>query len=384
MAFYDLIVIGSGALGTFHAYHAARLGKKVLLLEKDNRPVSATVRNFGQVVPSGMAGRWFDYGRRSLEIYSEIQAEHELTVRQNGSIYVASDEDEWTLANELYDQRRADGYPCELLSKAQTLTRYPLLQPNYVQGALLFLTEVSVEPDQMIHRLIDYVVKKYGVTYWRDSAVVDCQSNYNGAIITLANRKRFQAQKVIICNGSEFRLLFPEVFAGSGLVVSKLQMMQTVALPQVSLPGNILTGLTIRRYESFTECPSYAGISTPDHLVELKKWGIHILFKQALDGSIILGDSHEYAGATTVDDLDFDTKDYVNKLIIDEARRIVTFPVDQISRTWAGFYAQTPAEIFEHDVDENIHIVTGIGGKGMTSSAGYTEQKIGQLLGVTA
>lgn len=382
MAFYDLIIIGSGALGTFHAYQAARLGKTVLLLEKDNRPVSATVRNFGQVVPSGMAGRWFDYGRRSLEIYGDIQAEHDLTVRQNGSVYVASDDDEWTLANELFDQRRADGYPCELLSKAQTLTRYPLLQPDYVRGALLFPTEVSVEPDQMIYRLIDYIVNRYGVTYWRDSAVVDCQSNYNGAIITLANRMRFQAQKVIICNGSEFRLLFPEIFAESGLVVSKLQMLQTVAMPQVSLPGNILTGLTIRRYESFAECRSFNRIQLPDHLAELKKWGIHILFKQALDGSIIVGDSHEYAGVTSVDDLGFDTKDYVNKLMLDEARRIVTFPVDHISRTWAGFYAQTPNEIFEHDVDENIHIITGIGGKGMTSSAGYAEHKIGQLLGI--
>ena len=382
MAFYDLIVIGSGALGTFHAFHAARLGKKVLLLEKDNRPVSATVRNFGQVVPSGMAGKWFDYGRRSLEIYGEIQAEYDLTVRQNGSIYVASDEDEWTLANELYDRKRADGYPCELLSKAQTLTRYPLLKPSYVRGALLFPTEVSVEPDQMIHRLIQYIVKKHGVTYWNNSAVVDCQSNYNGAIITLANRMRFQAQQVLICNGSEFRLLFPEVFAESGLVVSKLQMMQTVALPQVSLPGNLLTGLTIRRYESFAECPSYSQIATPEHLVELKKWGIHLLFKQAFDGSIIIGDSHEYAGAMHVDDLDFDTKEYVNTLILNEARRIVTFPVDRISRTWSGFYAQTDREIFEYDVDENIHIVTGIGGKGMTSSAGFAEQKIGQLLAV--
>ncbi len=385
MAFYDLIVIGSGALGTFHAYHAARMGKKVLLLEKDNRPVSATVRNFGQVVPSGMAGKWFDYGRRSLEIYREIQAEHDLTVRQNGSIYVASDEDEWTLANELYDRRRADGYPCELLSKAQTLTRYPLLRPDYVRGALLFPTELSVEPNQMIYRLIDYIVKKHGVTYWHDAAVVGCQSNYSGAIITLANRMRFQAQQVIICSGSEFRMLFPDVFAESGLVVSKLQMMQTIALPQVRLPGNILTGLTIRRYESFAECPSYNQIkidtaNRPAHLAELETWGIHILFKQALDGSVIIGDSHEYAGATRVDDLDFDTKDYINKLMLDEARRIVTFPVDQISRSWAGFYAQTPDEIFDYDVDANIHIITGIGGKGMTSSAGYAEQKIGQLL----
>ena len=376
MAFYDLIIIGSGALGTFHAYHAARAGKRVLLLEKDNRPQSATVRNFGQVVPSGLSGRWFDYGRRSLELYRDIQAEHDLTVRQNGSVYVASDDDEWTLANELFDRRRAEGYPCELLTKAQTLARYPLLRPQYVRGALLFPDEISVEPDRMIHQLIGYVQKKYGVTYLANAAVVDCQSNYNGAMITLADKTRFQSQQVLICSGSEFRLLYPEVFAESGLIVSKLQMLQTLLMPQLSLPGNILTGLTIRRYESFTECPSFANMSMPDHLAELKKWGIHILFKQAFDGSIIIGDSHEYAPATQVDDLGFDTRDAIDDLILAEARRIVTFPIDQISRRWAGFYAQTTDEIFEYFVDGHIHIITGIGGKGMTSSAGYAEESV--------
>jgi len=376
MAFYDLIIIGSGALGTFHAFHAARAGKNVLLLEKDNRPQSATVRNFGQVVPSGLSGRWFEYGRRSLELYREIQAEHDITVRQNGSIYVASDDDEWTLANELFDRRRAEKYPCELLSKAQTLARYPMLRPDYVRGALLFPDEVSVEPDRMIHQLIGYIQKKYGVTYLANAAVVDCLSNYNGAIVTLADKTRFQADRVLICSGSEFRLLYPEVFAESGLIVSKLQMLQTTPLPQLVMPGNILTGLTIRRYEAFAECPSFAGIQTPEQFAELKKWGIHILFKQATDGSIIIGDSHEYAPATQVDDLGFDTHDFIDDLVLAEARRIVTFPVDQIGRRWAGFYAQTPDEIFEHSVDDHIHIITGIGGKGMSSSAGYAEESV--------
>lgn len=380
MASFDFIIVGSGILGTFHALHAARAGKKVLILEKDNRPVGATVRNFGQVVPSGLAGRWYQYGRRSLELYREIQQEYDITVRQNGSVYVASDADEWALANELFDQRRADDYPCELWSKAQTLARYPVLRSDYVQGAVVFPEEVSVEPDQMINRLLTYLTTSYpNVTYRNNAAVVGCESTADGAMIWLASGERFSARKVLICNGSEFRLLFPDLFAKSGLVVSKLQMMQTVPMPEIVLPGNILTGLTIRRYESFADCPSYATLQTPEHLAELKKWGIHVLFKQALDGSIIIGDSHEYAGATQTDDLGFDTQDYINQLIIQEARRIVSFPVDRIQRTWAGFYAQTPAEIFEADL-ENIHIITGIGGKGMTSSAGFSEEKMRSFL----
>ena len=71
---FDLIVVGAGALGTFHAYHAAILGKKVLLTEKDQYPTQATVRNFGQVVPSGMGTDWFNYGVKGTEIYNQIQS----------------------------------------------------------------------------------------------------------------------------------------------------------------------------------------------------------------------------------------------------------------------------------------------------------------------
>ncbi|MEZ4903831.1 MAG: FAD-dependent oxidoreductase [Spirosomataceae bacterium] len=35
---FDLIVVGGGIMGTFHAYHATLHNKSVLLLEKDNFP----------------------------------------------------------------------------------------------------------------------------------------------------------------------------------------------------------------------------------------------------------------------------------------------------------------------------------------------------------
>ncbi|GAB3506155.1 TIGR03364 family FAD-dependent oxidoreductase [Spirosoma knui] len=379
---YDLIIIGAGVLGTFHAYHAAKAGQRVLLLEKDRYPIGATVRNFGQVVPSGLAGRWFDYGRRSLAIYREIQGKTDLTVRANGTIYIASDADEWTLAHELHDRYRQIGYTSELLSKAQCLAKYPALQPEYVVGGLFFPDELSVEPEQMIHRLIAYVQEVHGVDYRPGSVVIDCQSNYGGAIVTLANQQRFQASRVLICGGHEVRLLFPSILAEAGLVVSKLQMLLAEPIDGLQLPGNILTGLTIRRYEAFQECPSYAKVNQdlPEHLAELKQWGIHILFKQATDGSIIVGDSHEYADATQAEDLGYHTQDFINKLMLTEARRIMNVPL-QIRKTWAGFYSQTKAEIFEYNVDEHIRIVTGIGGKGMSSGAGYAEEGIRQWLG---
>ena len=380
---YDIIIVGGGILGTFHAYHALLAGKKVLQLEKDNFPVGATVRNFGQVVPSGMEGVWFEYGNKSTELYKSIQAKFDISVRQNGSVYIASDNDEQLLIHELKAHYDGLGYACELLPQSALLKKYPALKPEYALEGLFFEQEVSVEPDQMIKKLHQYLqadFKNYTLHY--NAAVTACETNAAGVQIRLGRGEEFNAAKVIICNGYEFKLLFPEYFANSGIVVSKLQMMRTQPMPQIEMEGNILTGLTTRRYESFEyHCPSFAAIKTPAHYEELKKWGIHILFKKASDGSFIIGDSHEYAGVNNIDDLGFNLNQYVNELMLREAERIVNFDVRNIQHYWAGYYPQHPEKhIVALDLEDKIHIRTAIGGKGMTASAGYAEKSIKELL----
>jgi D-hydroxyproline dehydrogenase subunit beta len=378
MKVFDLVVVGAGILGTSHALQAARLGKRVALLEKDNRPEGATVRNFGQVVPSGLAGRWQEYGRRSVEIYQEIQQEYDITVRAHGSVYVASDAEEWQIAQEAAELYRDKDMPNELLSAPQTLSRFPYLRDNYVKGSIFLPEDLSVEPDTMVHRLIEYAEQKYGISYWPDTAVLACEPKGDLIEVRTARGVTLQAEQVLVCSGSEFRILFPELFAQSGLIVSKLQMLQTYPLTHTNLAANVLTGLTLRRYEAFEECPSFASLTVPSHYTELKKWGVHILFKQATDGSIIIGDSHEYAPATRVSDLGFDSKDHIDELILTEAERIASFPVRGIARRWSGYYAQHPDEVYEHEVAPGLRILTGVGGKGMTSSLGFAEENVGK------
>ncbi|MBO9640541.1 MAG: TIGR03364 family FAD-dependent oxidoreductase [Siphonobacter aquaeclarae] len=374
---YDFVVIGGGILGTFHACHAARLGLSVLLLEKDYRPVQATVRNFGQVVPSGMAGKWFDYGLRSLHFYKEMQASFDLSARANGSVYIASDEDEARLLHEVKASFDARGYASEQLTKGETLRRYPSIRPEYAREALFFPEEISVEPHLLINRIHAYLRERYpNLTQRFGTAAVGCEPAGAGARVTLAGGERISVGKVLVCGGGEFGLLFPEVFRTSGIIVSKLQMMRIAAPAGLSLPGNILTGLTIRRYESFETCPSYPSLQTPEHLRELKEQGIHILFKQATDGSIILGDSHSYAGIGEVENLGFQSDAYINELMFREAERIVGFPVRNLIECWSGYYPQHADGIFEYDVDSHIHIRTAIGGKGMTASGGYGEEVV--------
>jgi FAD dependent oxidoreductase TIGR03364 len=375
---YDLIVIGGGALGAFHAYHALEAGLKVAVIEKDKQPISATVRNFGQVVPSGMDTKWQNYGRESLRIYNDIQSRFDISIRKNGSVYFASNDEEVQLIEELSIINKHNSYESHLLTKVQCLEKYPGLRNDYVKAGLFFPDEVTVEPRIMINRLLDFLIKEKGLDYFGNTKVLNCDASSQETTVITASGEIYKASKVILCCGSEFKTLYPDLFAKSDLEVTKLQMLQTKPQPGYELKGSILTGLSIRRYEAFYECTSFTAIKAKEDPNSFeKKWGVHILFKQAADGSVIIGDSHEYADAANIDDLGFDLKMEVDDFMIEEAKKIFNLPTFEIQNRWYGMYSQCKEnDIFQHTVDGNIHIITGIGGKGMTGSAGFSKENI--------
>lgn len=379
---FDLIIVGAGILGTFHAYHAARKGYSVLLLEKDEKPIDATVRNFGMVIPSGMSqGKWKNYGRRSMEIYTEIQANFDLTVRRFGSVYLASDNTELTLTEELATINEQEGYPCRLLSKEDCLGQYPGLRASYCQGGLFFPGELTVEPHRMIHHLIAYLREQWKLTYKSNSLVKSIEYRKDRCVVETSRLEIFTGNHVLVCSGREFNMLYPTLFAESDIEVSKLQMMQTTPMADFNLQGAVFGGLSIRRYESFRECSSYDLLNASAVDTVFKKWGIHVLLKQAMDGSVILGDSHEYADVTNAGSLGFDYKQVIEDIILQEAQRMFRLPHWNIARQWNGFYAQCKQQdIFQEYADTNTLVVTAIGGKGMTASAAVAEETIKQLL----
>ena len=379
---YDLLVVGGGVLGTFHAYHALNKGLRVAVLEQSSRPQGATTRNFGQVVPSGMNTKWQNFGRESLAIYKAIQKEFDITIRQNGSVYLASNDEEVQLIEELSDINKQNEYSSTLLTKAQCLEKYPGLRADYVKAGLFFPDEVTVEPRTMIHRLQQYLVEQKRLDLFTNTKAVHLETLGDQVEVTTAAGTAFYAAQVLICNGSDFKTLYPRLFAESDLQLSKLQMMQTKPQHNFELPGSILTGLSIRRYEAFYECPSFQAIKAQEDPKGLeKKWGVHMLFKQAADGSVILGDSHEYADADKIEDLGYDLNMDIDNFMIAEAKKIFDLPTYEIQDRWYGIYSQCKTQdIFLKDIDARIHVATGIGGKGMTGSAGFAKHHLEIIL----
>jgi FAD dependent oxidoreductase TIGR03364 len=382
----DIAIIGSGVLGTFHAYHAALGGKSVAVLEKDLQPMESSVRNFGQVVPSGFApGRWHTYGKYSTQLYLDLQKKVGIGVRNNGSVYLANTPCEEELLSALQASFHQVDYASELLNQEAVLTRWPSVKKDYTRSALFFPQEVSADPRVMVHRIHDYMIEQMGVQMHFLSPVIDINDHGDAVEIRTSNGAKIQAKQVIVCNGRDFKFLFPELFNASEIEVCKLAMMVTKPLPEIDLKSNILTGLTIRRYESFKALPEYAKLIPDPKHIPLLEQGIHILFKQRMDGSIVIGDSHHYRDVKESDALGFDYETEVGDLILEAAKEILDLPHWELAAQWNGYYAQMKGteEIFDHKLSDNIRIVCAIGGKGMTASAGYAKASIERCLNVS-
>lgn len=386
MKTFDIVIIGGGVLGTFHAYHALQKGLSVAMLEKDQQPQSTSVRNAGQVIPSSLNAKWQQYGRRSLDIFKTIQAQTDITVRNNGTVYFASNEEEVQLIEELASINKDNAYTSELLTAEQCLDNYEGLKKDYVKAGLFFPEEVTVAPRLAIHRIRAFLIEQFHLAYFANHLVVDVHSQNGKATIKCANGAAFEATKVIICSGSEFKILYPEKLQASELIGVKSQMMQTGPQPSQFIKGSILSGHSIRRYESFQECPSYSAIKARENPKRMdKEWDINILFKQAADGSVVIGSSHQYTATRTIDDLGFDVEQEIIAYILAQAKEVFDLQNWNPQRYWYSVHSQCKeSDVYLEDVDDHIHIVTGMGEKGLTGSAGFAEKNIDRIMGSLA
>ncbi len=377
---YDLIIVGAGIIGTFCAYHALKRGKTVLLLEKDSLPFEASFRNFGQAVPSGQSlPNWFEYGRKSLKIYKDLQENIDISLVKNGSWYYASDDQEMTLLEEIHQLFTERNYTSKLYTAQECLDINSSLKKDYVKGGLYFPDEASLNPLIMVHRVREFLIHYMGLHYQPLCSVIGIEKKRGIAKIHSSHGQAFWSDKVILASGRDTQFLFPDLFAQADLKISKLQMLR-LNTQKRAFKANILTGLTIRRYESFHACPSFHKLETSAEQKLLQEQGIHILFKQAEDGSIILGDSHAYVPAHQQANFGFEISTEINEMMLREAKRIMHLESWDVASTWAGYYLQAnKSDIFTKNLDDVIHVINGIGGKGMTTSPGFTAEYIQKI-----
>lgn len=370
----DIAIVGGGIVGLAHAYMALRKGYRVVLFERDQFAIGASVRNFGLIWPIGQEpGVGLDRALRSRGHWLEAAKEAGFWIDPNGSLHVAYHEDEWDVLNEFDTIYSEAGYSTRLLHASAVAGKSEFVKKEGLLGGLWSDTECTVNPREAIRKIPLWLEEKYGLIT-RFGHVV---TNIDLPRVETA-RESWQVDKVFVCNGADFETLYPEVFDAQPITKCKLQMMKaTSSIDNLKIGPSLCAGLTLRHYAAFSKCASLKKMDERyDQLnPAYKSDGVHILLAQNSQGELIIGDSHHYS--KTVEPFD---KEEVNELILNYLDSFTQLGHLKITERWHGVYPKLQGQInMLVEPEPNVMIVNGLGGAGMTLSFGLAEEVIGKL-----
>lgn len=375
---FDLLVVGAGIVGLAHALAAARSGRRVLVIDRDARANGASIRNFGFVTVTGQrAGQVHARALRSRDVWDEVAAATGLPVLHRGLLVAAHSPEAVAVLEAFADTDM--GTDCELLAPAAALARCPQLAPEDLAAALWSPHERRVEPRQALPVLAQWLAEAHGVEF-RFGTLVRSVERTGAAWRARTTAGDVEAGAALVCSGGDFQTLFPERLAAYGLTLCKLQMARTASQPMDwRLPCAVMSDSSLVRYDGYAMLPESAALrrrlggEIPDTLAA----GVHLIVVQAADGSLVIGDSHDYG--PTPDP--FYRRD-VEDLFLRELHRTLQVPERAIAERWIGLYPSSPHHVAFVDAPaDGLRIALVTSGTGMSTAFAIGEEVVAGLFG---
>ena len=366
-----VVIIGAGILGQSHALTALEAGWSVTLLERDGRPVGASVRNFGTIWPIGCTfGPEREQALYGARRWQEFAAHGSFWLKRSGSLSLAYREEAWAVLREF----KGAGSICEgfeLLEPSEVAKNFPAANTHGLRGALHSSAEMVVHPSSAIAALARLVQERGGAVFF-GLPVVKVHEN----AVETSDGRRFEFDQLVIAAGDEMRMFFPEEMAAARLTRCRLQIMRTVPQPgSFDLKATLVSDLTLCHYPAFRECPSTSKLRErlEAELPQYREWGVHVIAAQHADRSIVLGDSHEYGA-----DFAPENRSDVDELILEALQKFVRITDLRIAARWQGVYLKSTAGQTQVVLRprKGVTMVTAMGGLGMTLSWGLARETV--------
>jgi FAD dependent oxidoreductase TIGR03364 len=371
------IVVGAGIVGLATARALAMWGFSVKVIERSERAIGASIRNFGMIWPVGQpAGPLYERAIRSREIWKEIGETGSFWYEPAGSLHLAYEADEWLVLQELAEVFRREGRPVRLLDKQAAIDLSEAALPDGLRGGLYSADELIVDPREAIAALPGWLSGRFGIEFhWGK-----CVSYVSEQVVYTGSNEKYEADLVFICSGADLETLYPEYFSRSSLTKCKLQMMRLVSQPAGWRIGPALCGgLSLIHYKSFTAAASLPALRQryEEEMSAYLEWGIHVMVSQNGKGELTVGDSHEYG--LTHDPFD---KEFIHRMILDYLSKFARLRDWSVSATWNGVYAKSTngeTDLF-FSPEPSVYVINGLSGAGMTLSFGLAEELVSGIL----
>ncbi|MEU6970412.1 TIGR03364 family FAD-dependent oxidoreductase [Kitasatospora aureofaciens] len=373
----DVVIVGAGIIGLAHAFEALSNGLSVTVLDRDRRPVGASVRNFGHCCISAQDGELLALAQRSRPGWLRAAEAAGIWAAEAGTLVVARSATEAAVLEELHAERGGDAV--RLRSAAQTaemLGRAAGEDGDLVGGAVL-PADLRVDPREAAPGLARWVAEQpRGRVLW-GTAVTGVES---GTVHT--TRGPVHGDRILVCVGHDLDYLLPDVAEDHGIRRCRLTMARAAAPEGFRTDSAVLTATSMLRYDAFTARPSAARLREEvlGHSAELLEIGANVMFTRQPDGTLLIGDSHHY-DATTPPFVDERTYE----LLIDAVARVLGVPRLRILERWQGVYASSPrGPLLVRDLAPGVRAVSVTSGIGMTLSFGLAAATFDGTLAATA
>ncbi|HEY1019475.1 MAG TPA: TIGR03364 family FAD-dependent oxidoreductase [Sediminibacterium sp.] len=364
------IVIGAGIVGLATARALSLKGYQVTVIERSEKAVGASIRNFGMVWPIGQPdGKLYNRAVRSREIWKEIADSIGLWYHEAGSLHVANKMDEWQVLQELNDHFSDNGRNTQLVSPGQIGRQFAGVNTPSLLGGLYSDTELIVDPREAIAAIPSYLTEYLDVSFRWQTQV----NRVEAGQVYIGNRI-MQADLICICSGADFETLYPEQFTQTEITRCKLQMLRyTTGNKDWRIGTSVCGGLSLIHYNSFKVAPSLPDLKKryEAEMAEYLQWGIHVMVSQNSGGELTVGDSHEYGH--TFDPFD---RAHINQLITGYLEQFMVTKDWQLVQSWNGIYPKMKngeTEVILNP-EPGVYILNGLGGAGMTLSFGLAEE----------
>jgi FAD dependent oxidoreductase TIGR03364 len=298
------------------------------VIDRDAQANGASVRNFGFVTVTGQErGASWDRARRSCAIWEDVAREAGIAILQRG-LWMTARRPESAAVLEAFLQTEM-GEGCRILSPRDAAACCAELAGADVHAVLRSSIDLRVESREAIPKIAAWLAERHGVVFVRQTAVLSVEPP---RIET--SRGVVAAGAAVVCPGDDACSIFPQRIAKYQTTRCKLQMLR-LADPGFRLPGALMSDLGLVRYAGYSALPEATALRTRleaeqgEHL----RHGIHLIAVQSADGTLIVGDSHQYA--TTPD---FFADEGVDRLILEEFAAATGRPPPQVRERWVGTY----------------------------------------------
>jgi FAD dependent oxidoreductase TIGR03364 len=263
------------------------------------------------------------------------------------------------------------GEGCRILSRGAATARCRELASADVQAVLESSIDLRVESREAIPQIAAWLAERYGVVFLWQTAVLSVQPPR-----LETSRGVVDAGAAVVCPGDDIASLFPNQIAKYNLTRCSLQMLR-LADPGFRLPGVLMSDLGLARYAGYSALPEATVLrerlsaEQGEHLQN----GVHLIAVQSSDGTLVVGDSHQYAPTP-----DFFAAERVDQLILEEFAAATGRAPSAVRERWTGTYASCPdRSLFIDAPAADVRIVMITSGSGASTGFAIGEEVVAEL-----